>query len=343
MFQETRVRAVSDRGPGLRRDEELLGIVEDEHPPDDSAANPADEASIDSAREEDLDALLAEASELATEVSEEVGLSEDPPPTETMRALATSSDIAEEPSSATPGQDDPTPTDDVDAQLAKVDDLLCDTADQIGPGSGESVESSDMEGSTKAATASGEGPDAPQDPSDKAESADAAEVPAFMDEFVQPTADERSEADLPGDSSNAAAQESVQPNRPAGLDAPTNAGANRGSAKIGLVTSMPVCPDGVVRSSDATPTPPIAEAISNDSSVDVDPDPSDKATKVALVPRIAVRLTPAAMNACERGVGLLERLDAPVRWLGAGTRRVIGWVALATLGTSVIALILSLF
>ncbi len=316
--------------------------MEDEHPPDDSAANSADEASIDTAREEDLDALLAEASDLATEVSDEVGLSEDPSPAEAIQSRMTDSGMADAQTSAASGQDEPSPSDDVDSQMAQVDDLLRDTADQVGCDSEGSVESSDMEGSANVATASGEGPHTPDEPNDKVESVAAPEVPAFMDEFVNPVADACSEVAQPGDKASAPELESGQRNAPAGLDTTTTTDLNQNPAKIGVVSSMPSSPDGIIESSGATAPPPISEPLPEASSVDVGLDPTDKA-EAALVPRLTSRLTPAAIRACQRGVDLLERLDAPVRWLGDGTRRVIGWVALATLGTSVIALIISFF
>jgi hypothetical protein len=43
------------------------------------------------------------------------------------------------------------------------------------------------------------------------------------------------------------------------------------------------------------------------------------------------------------GVQVLELMDRPVQRLSRGVRRVLGWAAVATLATSVIVYIVSLF
>ena len=76
---------------------------------------------------------------------------------------------------------------------------------------------------------------------------------------------------------------------------------------------------------------------------------SEASTSVRRLPRlVALRsfirhLTLPPLSVSEGVAGLLEVMDRPARRLGPGARQAIGWLAIATLGTSLIVFLVSLF
>jgi hypothetical protein len=44
-----------------------------------------------------------------------------------------------------------------------------------------------------------------------------------------------------------------------------------------------------------------------------------------------------------QAVRILEKMDEPVSGMGQSVRRLIGWVAIATFGTSVVVYVISIF
>jgi|GEM_PF-2754547 len=53
--------------------------------------------------------------------------------------------------------------------------------------------------------------------------------------------------------------------------------------------------------------------------------------------------SPIALRVADRGMDLLDVANRPVRWLGHGAREALGWLAIATLATSVLVFLVSLF
>lgn len=58
---------------------------------------------------------------------------------------------------------------------------------------------------------------------------------------------------------------------------------------------------------------------------------------------IQKHIEPMAYQALSRLAGLLERIDRPISWMNPRLREVLGWAALATLGTAVLVFVIALF
>ncbi len=75
---------------------------------------------------------------------------------------------------------------------------------------------------------------------------------------------------------------------------------------------------------------------------EVSPATGSGATPGTAVRSAAARLSPPVLAVSERVVNILEVADRPLGRVGDSVRRVIGWVAIATVGTSVIVFLYSL-
>ena len=108
----------------------------DERGPEGPSSNPADDSDIDAASEEEIDALLTEASDLAAEVGGEIGQPEDespmPPPDTTSGAAPWTTGEA---APVTAGCDGLAGVD-VEARLTELEGLLANTTEDIGDESG---------------------------------------------------------------------------------------------------------------------------------------------------------------------------------------------------------------
>lgn len=145
-------------------------------------------------------------------------------------------------------------------------------------------------------------------------------VPGFMDEFTQPET-ESDDATGSAKRSSASADDDTQ------IAYEAQVGPKPGVVGTGMV--------GL-----ATGETPEPQPFAEDDPVAVAPrrrfpNPREQFAKLAglVVPAvqgILARLLPAA----DRVVGVLEKTDRPFTWMKEPIRRMIGWLAIATLGTS---------
>lgn len=151
-------------------------------------------------------------------------------------------------------------------------------------------------------------------------------VPEFMDEFTHP----ESESDGATESTKGSS---------AGAAAHITYGAKAGP-KPGVVGT------GIVGAATGeTPGPqPVAEgepvAVAPRRRV---PNPREQLAKLArLVVSAGQGILPRLFPVADRAVGVLEKTDRPFTWMKEPIRRAIGWLAIATLGTSVFVFLWSL-
>lgn len=106
-----------------------------------------------------------------------------------------------------------------------------------------------------------------------------------------------------------------------------------GSGKIGVVGTHTVSPKVDASAPMETPDEP-AEA---------DDTPQRFAGMANVIRGAATHLSPTVLAGCERAVNLLELIDRPLGRIGDPVRRLIGWVAIATIATSLLVFLYSLF
>ncbi|UCE61301.1 MAG: hypothetical protein JSU63_06045 [Phycisphaerales bacterium] len=355
----------------------------DESVPDPPSPEPAGTDGEDP-YEDELDALLAAATTLATEMSDEIGAPEEP-------TQASSSD---------PEDDSPK---DVEAQLGNLEGFLDQTSREIGTTPDKSDEDGismdageppgtvlpaveKVEGDEVAPASEGDAVDAveedqaaPQmaetDDADETmqptgEDANAAtttspEIPDFMDEFTRPegeAAPDPEESTEPAETAPAVPDfmsEFTEPEGDAGGSPNAEeqpAGQTSGADVPDFMaefTDSAAATDSKASSVENGPAPAAHvqnTAAENESFVGADDDETGAESGsgtggfTSRLPRqVVARLEPLGLLACEGGVRALEAIDKPTQRVGNVARRIIGWVAIATLGTSVIVYICSLF
>ena len=290
----------------------------------------------EAASEEELNALLAAATSLADEVSEDIGAKEE-------QAGASQEAVAASGAGEHPS--------DIDARLADVETLLEETGKELGtvPTPDDGDEASSTDGGS-ASTPPSDVPDFMAEftrPDDDAGTEPTStdqpatppadrEVPDFMDEFTRP--EPAKESDVP------AGQEAVA--KPtSGSDAAT-APHSPAAARPGVVSSRNLEQTGALdATSDGLPDLDQAEVSSQFDeleSASALPPATDNAWR-DICRHLVALLSPMALRLSEHGVRVLEAADGPTQRLGAGARHVIGWVAIATIGTSLIVYVVSLF
>lgn len=311
--------------------------------PHQSSPDPSDGTESGAASERELDELLAQASSLAADLSEDVGTTEEPAEARPI-------------SRATP---------DLDAELSELERLVAETTGEVAnssEASGESAPVTDEAASTtgepvspavQAATPSADGSEnaprdaSPQSAEDKPvsdetnpvqdeptlpETEPAAQdepppVPDFMAEFTHP--------DEPAGDVPAAAAAPPHDHSSADHSAPTI------STKEDIGTgSVPGVADAPTRSLDGDA---VTQPAPFDEPADVKPAGDEYARLTRLMQHAATRLSPLAQAACARAVTTLEHIDRPLSRLGRTARKMLGWVAIATAGMAVIVLLLTLF
>ncbi len=280
-----------------------------------------------------LDALLAEASALAEDLSLEIA-GEDP-----------FTGIEEVDHTAVDSADQDTPIPDVDTQLESVDELIAETQTALGVEApaitdGDASASVDdipdfmQEFTTPPQT---EDESATSDEPSTDASVDA--IPDFMQEFTRPevneTTDEPSTSidDIPvfdADSSTSESAQAVPQDSPSSVVTDTEAKPGR------VGTSY----DSAAAEHRNEPQP-VASAQSIATRL-------PKWLPVHLLQRLPVaqvrdRVMALTMVIAEKGVDLLEVVDRPTRRLGFKPRQLIGLVAISTLGTALVVLLISMF
>ena len=221
-----------------------------------------------------------------------------------------SADLGEPESTTTGGEPKPPAssqdedTGDLDTQLGQMEQLLDAAATDLGAEpTGERQPKQQETGAAE---------DKQATPSARAE------VPAFMDEFTRPELDE--EANIPS------------------LDeTPSTRGGNAAQGIVGTGISGVVGTEGLTESGQRQAAEGRCLAQPEQA-----PEPAPVAGQTDSTHTVARRLTQVALAACERGASLLEALDKPTANLSGSVRRVIGWIAIATVGTSLLLMLMSL-
>lgn len=287
----------------------------DQHPQDQPEGEPTD-----AGFEQELDAVLAKASSLAEGLSAEVGSSDAPP----VATVATS-----------PHTDDNAPVANLDEELSTLEGLLAKTETELHE---SAAGGSAVDGEDDTPGASGEAP-----PTTGEAAAPDDQVPDFMAEFTggqDPAADPSGELDP----ATSAALPSLE------MEEPTGGASTAASSKPGVVGTGMLGVVGTPQPAKVEEDPPGAAA--SHSGVAENPEeqaaaPARGATAasrsaVADVRRaLADRLSPVTYTVAECTVRMLETADRPFRKLGETPRRWLGWLALATMGTSVVVFVLS--
>ena len=292
----------------------------DEPQPDHTSPEPPEGPDPGVASEQELDRILAQASSLAAELSEEVGMAEQPPDLEELgQAHEDAGDVA-----AT----------DVETQLDELERLMAETDSEVDDTGGTPDNDARLLGESH-------------------RSLNTHPVPEFMEEFTR--------AEEPGDAAKSEQQtpaagsppevpdkgvtESRSPGTP-DLGAGPKPGVV-GTGMLGVVGAVPPVLEGT---SEPTPAKPISAKPEPVVPGGPELEPPEEVSATSKTGRLAdvmhkvmARSSPAALAVCERVVALLEVIHRPVAGrMGDSTLRVIGWIALATLGTSVIVYLSSL-
>lgn len=291
-----------------------------------SSFDSSDGAGDEVVSEQELDDLLAEASALANEISADVGQ----PPSES-EDFGTADPTATPLGSTNDDVGDPPP--DIDAQLAEVDDLLSRADAQLGVsddaspfhGPPEPTQALEEPTTWKAPPAATETPE-PQELTNDSAQPDGADAVAGEDslagrnpsDLFEPWAGEPSLKDPVGPAAeppaDSASQAPADPGELADGGAGQATGSSPGGTEVGEDHGEP----------DASST-------------------SQRSARLVPFHSCLRYVSPPAQFVGERVAGLLEVMDRPTHRLGAGARQAIGWFAIATLGTSLIVILISLF
>lgn len=279
----------------------------DKHPPDKhSSSGSSEDGGSGLISEQELEEVLAQASALATDLSEQLGMGGDDPSSD---SLARDSNIAPAAAGTETGDSDSIDNlpQDLDAELGELERLIAATRSDVtetGEGSDEPAPSAEAPAQV------------PEEPA-VADPGPGKSVPDARDD---PPVDQRSSesAGLGPDMTVPAV--SVKP-------------GVVGSRKIGVVGTHTVSPKVDASAPMETPDEP-AEA---------DDTPQRFAGMANVIRGAATHLSPTVLAGCERAVNLLELIDRPLGRIGDPVRRLIGWVAIATIATSLLVFLYSLF
>ena len=271
--------------------------------------------------EDDLDALLVEASQLASEISGEVGgapADATPPTAENqLESESTKNEPLDLPSSLS--------GDDIDSQLANLDRLVDESQSEIGaPTQPDAADVPSDSPPSEASTSEVDRRDLPTADDLDAKNAiskDAGDstappeddLPDFMQEFTQPVGDlplESENQKLPDLSEPASETSSVSSAR-----RPTTPKADADSGKPTRSTGQAAATDHAGR---------------------------QKGMRL-LITRLGHALSPMAIHATDKALSVLEVINSPTQRIGSRARTAVGWLAIATIGTSVLVFLTSLF
>lgn len=281
----------------------------DELPPNQPQPDASNGADSELVSAEDLDDVLSQAASLATELSSELGAPDD---TFDSSGSGNAPPIRKEAPA------------DLDRELDDLQQLVATAGEELDD---EPTSPSDADG-----------PDTnPPVPESKASSSgETFDVTDFMSELTEPK-----EADATPDKP-AQQQPEKSPMKP-----------SESTAEDGRqTTSVHMPKPGVVGTGmlGVVGTGPTTEAMKDESSATVEDEAADDASppsmaekSLRIVREAGSRLSPLALRLGLQGVRILERIDTPVRRVSQPIRRLVGWVAIATLGTATIVFLVSLF
>jgi hypothetical protein len=287
----------------------------------------------DTASEQELDDLLAHASELAGDLNENLGETDTAPASQP----AESHDSADE--SLTPA--------DLDEELARLETKTQIVANEIGE--------IDMEESSDASHAENPAPDdspipnasadhrqlVPPGQNQQATTRDSNEVPDFMRDMLADEDDRSHQSETK--------RIALAPNKPAPAPDELNPPSQRPTASAAASKRHAPQKPGVVGTGmlGVIGSPPDerdqSESQSQDGSQQQPASAIDAQPRPSTIARMARLAEPAAMNACQSAARILERIDRPLTFLGPRTRTLLGWLALATLATAAIVYLVALF
>ncbi len=254
--------------------------------------------------------MLAQASKLATELSGEVGHPDGSP------------DAGEARKEATRKGDTPQ---DLDAKLNGLQALVAETSNELDAADGSAVKEPPVPDEAAAT------------PTEQQPSPGEYKVPNFMAELAQSEESKEPSSEVPG------SPPGVSQTRPVQAEAKGETGEPPGHGqahKPGVVGTGLI---GVV----GTPAPSPAKehastSIAPGSPAETTPPTPEAAGITHILHAAAARISPLALSVCDRAVHLLEQFDRPMGWLSGSVRRVLGWIAIATVGTSVLVYLFTL-
>lgn len=285
--------------------------MSEELPPDQPPSDSPQGGDAEFVSEKELDEVLAHASDLANELSEEVGAPND-------SADAGGARDEEARAAASPPG--------LDAELVELQQLVERTSKELDAAQERPECESTSSGDASAPTAEAEPP------------ANGYSVPDFMAEFTQTEEPPKSGGRAPEPSGEA--EQPPTASGPVGGDRSGPQPEQRPAPRPGVVGTGMIGVVGTVhpKVSDAeTPSVPMP-----DEQVDPETQPSPAGGWAHRIRAGATRLPPIVLSVCACAVHLLEQIDRPFARLGHKVRRVIGWIAVATVGTSLIVYLLSL-
>lgn len=319
----------------------------DEHPPNEPSPDSAEGADSELVSERELDEILAQASSLADDLSEEIG-------------AAGESDLPAKPHRESTEAVDTAVN--LDAELRELEKLVTAASDEIDsdrqaasetPTPPEEVALAPSEVAPASLPAEPEAPDSLAELTQPGELADTGgyeseppataeapsaspEVPDFMAELTRPepdvdSASEASESPTSLPTSAAATDDALWADPTVLSDA---------AAKPGLVGSdVADVAEGLPETEVWKEPAPAASANEPPSS----PNQHNAGSKLSgALQTAASRLSPRVAVLGTRIVALLEVINRPVAGISARVRRGVGWVAIATIGVSLVVYVLSL-
>lgn len=280
----------------------------DELPPDQPQPDAPNGADSELVSADELDEVLSQAAALATDLSSELGVTDGTP------------DSSGSPDAPAIRKEAPA---DLDRELNDLQQLVATAGEELN-----------------------DEPASPNDPggpdthpqafkSERSSSGDSYDVPDFMSEFTEPQ------------QPDAAPDESRQPqSKPPPVNPSESTSESASQTKSVHIPKPGVVGTGMIG---VVGTAPPTPAVKDESPAIVKDDPADDASPPSIAKksrRIAreagSRLSPLALRLGLQGVRVLERIDRPIRGVSRPVRRLIGWIAIATLGTATIVFLISL-
>jgi len=268
----------------------------------------------DSPPEAELDDVLSQATTLASSLKEEIGETGG-------RAESAAPDPMTEVKTST--------SDTVECELRELERLVASASEEVGA----NVTDAAPGGSTPPTDAADDTA-LPESPAASVpETAKPRSVPDFMSEFTA--------AEAPPEVKEPARFPRSETVETARVADSTKTGAGAGAARA---TRPGVVGTSTLQTGHAPPDDVADERCERPESDTERSEPgARKATAGDALRAFVQRLAPVGFALCAKGVGLLESIDRPLGRIGAAPRILLGWLAVATLGTASIVYLVSLW
>ena len=320
----------------------MTGEPQPDQPPVEPDSNPLE--GVPAA--EDLDALLSQASSLAAELTDDVG------GPDADSELKQADDIL----SNTDG-----PADGIDTELGKMEELLDAAAAQVGTGnvSEELLAGFGEDDEATSDPAPPEDEPCADEPQEASEGDPTAEIPGFMDDLTAPE---------PEASPPSADDQEAPP--AAGLPAATDE-ADSPPEPVGETPASETKPSDGVTMSDMASLQAAADALGDPGEEDLtagaevpdfdQPEAAELASTttprsqkkpaaklagkkeswpLGMLAKVCRPLSAIGVAACTLGATVLELIDRPFTSINSRIKMILGWIALATLATSLVVTLL---